>query len=212
MPGPMPQRAQRASHSAKAVIASLFFLLTGFLPRAVPAEVVDKTAIKVHRTTEGRAAAVVGAKKVKAANSEAKGTPAAPPSASATYFDTKKVAAGFAHGNPSVLFQGAGFAKAKGGASNFEVHTSRIEGAGVPEAHTLDTDIYYVVQGSITMVTGGTIVNPKTVAPNQIRGTDIDGGETRQLSKGEVMVIPNGVPHWHKEVPGTFEYLVVKIR
>lgn len=190
-------------HSTKSVVASLVLLLTGLVPAITKAQ--------LEGTQKDNGPAVVTAKEVNVANSLG-GTPAASSSSSVVYFDSKEVAAAFARGNPSVLYQGPGYANAKGGASNYEIHTSRVEGPDVPELHTTDTDIYFVLEGTMTMVTGGTIVNPKTISPNQIRGTDIKGGETRQLSKGEVMIIPHGVPHWHKEVPGTFVYLVVKIR
>jgi mannose-6-phosphate isomerase-like protein (cupin superfamily) len=210
VPSILPQEGKSAMHSVKGVIAGLVLLL-GFSPTPARTQVLNRT-LAVDRTKQAMAATAVKANRVNAASFRGAGTPAASSSSSATYFDKEKVAAGFAKGNPSVLFQGAGFPTAKGGGSNFEVHTSRHDGSAVPEVHTLDTDIYYVVEGTATYVTGGTLVNPKTIAPNQIRGTDIEGGETRQLSKGEVLVIPNGVPHWFKEVRGQFLYLVVKIR
>ena len=204
------QEGKSAMHSVKGVIASLV-LLIGFLPTRARTQVVNRKALAVDGAKQVMAA-TAKVRRVNAASFLGAGTPAGSSSSSATYFDKEKVAAGFAKGNPSVLFQGAGFPTAKGGGSNFEVHTSRHDGSAVPEVHTLDTDIYYVVEGTATYVTGGTLVNPRTIAPNQIRGTDIEGGETRQLSKGEVLVIPNGVPHWFKEVRGQFLYLVVKIR
>jgi mannose-6-phosphate isomerase-like protein (cupin superfamily) len=204
-------KEKSSMNSLKIAIAGLV-LVIGFLTAITRAQVLDKKALAVDEAQPGGGAAVVKAEKVTVPSSFEGGTTTASSSSSVTYFDSQKVAAGFAHGNPSVLFQGAGYANAKGRASNFEVHTSRIEAPDPPESHTLDTDIYFVLEGTITMVTGGTIVNPKEVRPNQIRGTDIEGGETHQLSKGEVMIIPNGVPHWHKVVPGAFTYLVIKIR
>jgi glc operon protein GlcG len=92
------------------------------------------------------------------------------------------------------------------------VHTSRREKAGLAEVHTLDTDIIYVLDGTATFVTGGTAVDPKTVAPDEIRGTRIDGGDTRQLVKGNVIIVPSGTPHWFKDVSGTFLYYTIKVR
>jgi mannose-6-phosphate isomerase-like protein (cupin superfamily) len=197
-------------HSAKHVIGLI--LLTGFLPLIARTQVSDEKALAGTGAQQSTGVILVANRKVDVVNSFAKTTSADTSSSSVTYFDSKQVAAGFARGNPSVLFQGADFNGAKGGASNYEIHTSHINAPDPPEVHTLDTDIYFVLDGSITMVTGGTLVAPKTVRPNQIRGTDIVGGESHQLSKGEVMIIPNGVPHWHKQVPGTFTYLVIKIR
>ena len=61
-------------------------------------------------------------------------------------------------------------------------------------------------------VTGGTVVDGKTTAPDEIRGPRIDGGESRRLGKGDVIIVPNGTPHWFKEVQGPVLYYVVKVR
>jgi hypothetical protein len=118
-------------HSVKGVVASLV-LLIGFLPTPARTQVVNRKVLAVDGTKQVMAA-TAKAKRVNAAGFLGAGTPTASSSSSATYFDKEKVAAGFAKGNPSVLFQGAGFAKAKGGGSNFEVHTSRHDGPAAPE-------------------------------------------------------------------------------
>jgi mannose-6-phosphate isomerase-like protein (cupin superfamily) len=95
---------------------------------------------------------------------------------------------------------------------DYKIHASRREGPGIAEIHTRDTDIAYVLQGSATLVTGGTAVAVKSIGPEELRGSAIQGGETRQLAVGDVVVIPNGVPHWFKEVKAPFLYYVVKVR
>jgi len=95
---------------------------------------------------------------------------------------------------------------------DYKIHASRREGPGMAEIHTRDTDIAYVLRGSATLVTGGTAVDVKEIGPEELRGTAIQGGETRQLQVGDVVVIPNGVPHWFKEVQAPFLYYVVKVR
>ena len=95
---------------------------------------------------------------------------------------------------------------------DYKIHASRREGPGMAEIHTRDTDIAYVIHGSATLVTGGTAVGVKETAAEELRGTAIHGGETRQLEVGDVVVIPNGVPHWFKAVQAPFLYYVVKVR
>ncbi|HEX9425880.1 MAG TPA: heme-binding protein [Pyrinomonadaceae bacterium] len=118
------------------------------------------------------------------------------------FFDKTQVSASFSKG--AVLLDGAN--------RNYMVHTSRRDQPGLAEIHTLDTDIIYVMEGTATFVTGGTAVEAKEIAPNEIRGARIDGGETRQLSKGDVIIVPNNTPHWFKEVGGAFLYYTIKVR
>jgi mannose-6-phosphate isomerase-like protein (cupin superfamily) len=95
---------------------------------------------------------------------------------------------------------------------DYKIHASRRDSAGIAEIHTRDTDIAYILQGSATLVTGGTAVGVKSIGPEELRGSAIKGGETRKLGPGDVVVIPNGVPHWFKEVKAPFLYYVVKVR
>jgi glc operon protein GlcG len=118
------------------------------------------------------------------------------------FFDAKQVNTSFSSG--AVLLDGND--------RNYMVHTSRRDKPGLAEVHGLDTDIIYVMEGTATLVTGGTTVDPKQTEPNETRGTRIEGGVTRHLSKGEVIVVPNNTPHWFKEVNGEFLYYTIKVR
>jgi quercetin dioxygenase-like cupin family protein len=119
-----------------------------------------------------------------------------------TYFDHDKVAESFRKGG--VLFNDNG--------ANYQVHTSRRMLPGMVEVHTKDTDIIYVIEGTATFITGGTIVAPKAVAPDQVRGQKILDGEEHQLAKGDVIIVPAGVAHWFVKVSKPFLYYVVKVR
>jgi len=118
------------------------------------------------------------------------------------FFDSNQVSASFSKG--AVLLDGTN--------RNYMVNTSRRDKPGLAEIHRLDTDIIYVLEGTATFVTGGTAVETNEIEPNEIRGSRIDGGETRQLSKGDVIIVPNNTPHWFKEVGGTFLYYTIKVR
>ena len=52
----------------------------------------------------------------------------------------------------------------------------------------------------------------KTIAPHEFRAPTVNGGETSKLVPGDVVIIPNGVPHWFKEVEAPFDYYVVKVQ
>src|SRR5262249_17822524 len=96
-------------------------------------------------------------------------------------------------------------ALAKGGtvvdASNLKVSGSHRNGAGKVEVNEKETDVLYVIEGTATFITGGSMVGGKTTSPGQLLGDDIKGGETHHLTKGDVIVVPAGTPHWFKEVP-----------
>ena len=47
--------------------------------------------------------------------------------------------------------------------------------------------------------------------PGQIRGAKIEGGQTYHLTKGDVMWVPAGMPHWFPEIPEALRYLLVKV-
>ena len=86
---------------------------------------------------------------------------------------------------------------------------SRREGDGSAEVHETQVDVWIVQDGEVV---GGTMVEPKTVKPHEIRGTSIDGGEKQSLKAGDIVHIPVKVPHQLKIAPGkTFTYLVIKV-
>jgi len=121
------------------------------------------------------------------------------PHSDVTFFDTKEVKDAFAKGRP-LLENGA-----------FKIHASRRELPGQAEVHENETDIIYVLDGSATFVTGGAVAEGKMTGPGEIRGAAIQGGEPRKLVKGDVVVVPKGVPHWFREIEGPFLYYVVKV-
>lgn len=115
------------------------------------------------------------------------------------YVDHDKVAAALAKGGPIVT------------ASDVLVSGSHRDKPGQVEVHDKEMDVIYVVDGTATFVSGGKIVGGKSSRPDQWLGTDITGGTTQKLVKGDVIVVPAGTPHWFKEVPGPISYYVVKV-
>ncbi len=121
------------------------------------------------------------------------------PAGTIAFFDSSSVAAAFAKGKP-LLEVGA-----------YKIHASRRETPGQAEVHTKDTDIIYVLQGHAVFVTGGTAKDLRTVAPDELRGPGIEGGATHHLRAGDVIVVPNGIPHWFRTIDGPFLYYTVKV-
>jgi glc operon protein GlcG len=93
---------------------------------------------------------------------------------------------------------------------NYRVNASRRDGPGEAEVHLVDSDIFYVLSGSATFVTGGEVLEPRNVSASEIRGTSLRGGDEQRITQGDVITIPRGVPHWFKSVDAPFTYYVVK--
>lgn len=116
------------------------------------------------------------------------------------YVDSQKVLDNFGKANANPLVPGGAY----------EVQTNRRVKNGNIEIHVKETDIFYVMDGSATLLMGGTAVEPKETRPNQMTAKEISNPEVHELKKGDVIVIPAGIPHWFKQVNGSIDYLVVK--
>lgn len=150
--------------------------------------------------------AIAGAKSLD--NMEMAGTTNGHTPLPVTYIESQKVSASFTKG-AVLVGEDENMMHAS---RNYMVHASHRDKAGVVEIHEIDTDIVYVLKGSAQLITGGTPVDTKPIAPHEFRALTVNGGETRKLVPGDVVIIPNGVPHWFKEVEAPFDYYVVKVR
>ncbi|MGA2219114.1 MAG: hypothetical protein ABSG51_13555 [Terracidiphilus sp.] len=83
---------------------------------------------------------------------------------------------------------------------------------GEAELHEKFADIFVVLAGQATLVTGGTVAGARTVGPGETRGERVEGGVRQELRAGDVAHVPAGVPH-QMLVAGerTFTAFVVKI-
>jgi mannose-6-phosphate isomerase-like protein (cupin superfamily) len=85
--------------------------------------------------------------------------------------------------------------------------------SGGAEVHEHYADIFFVVDGEATLTSGGTVVDPETIAQGEIRGSAVSGGVEQQLSKGDVVHILPNMPHQLSIPKGTtFTYFVVKVK
>jgi mannose-6-phosphate isomerase-like protein (cupin superfamily) len=74
------------------------------------------------------------------------------------------------------------------------------------------TDVWYVIDGRATLVTGGVMEEGIEVGPGELRGKGITGGTSRNIKKGDYAVIPPGIPHWISKVASKdLLYIVVKV-
>jgi len=182
--------------TAMAAMHENFTPLQGGVPILVDGQIVGAVGVSgASSAQQDEELAMAGA----AAITDTPKTGAVSPStAPATVFHAKDVLAGF--GRDGRLIETAGY----------KVNTSRRVEPGQAEMHARETDVFYVVEGSATLVIGGTVVEPQSVSADEVRGMSIAGGETHQLKPGDVVVIPPGTPHQFTKVHGPFHYFVVK--
>jgi len=178
-----------------------FTPLQGGVPIVVDSQVVGGVGVSgASSAQQDEELAIAGANALTASPSASTATQSSP---ATLYFDKSRVAASFAKGGVLV-----GSAEGR----NYMVHTSRRDKDGMAEVHALDTDIIYVTDGAVSFVTGGTVTGGRAIAPDELRGSGIQGGETRRLGKGDVIIVPNGTPHQFVGVHGPFTYYTVKVR
>jgi mannose-6-phosphate isomerase-like protein (cupin superfamily) len=88
-------------------------------------------------------------------------------------------------------------------------------------SHDLVTEVYHVLEGAGTLVTGGTLISPErraddasnvvTINGPGYSGKGIEGGVSRGIAKGDVVIIPAGTPHWFPEIQEDITYTVVRV-
>jgi mannose-6-phosphate isomerase-like protein (cupin superfamily) len=93
----------------------------------------------------------------------------------------------------------------------------RRSGGGEPQyaiAHPFSTEIYYIIDGTASLVTGGVLDPPPPAPadPDIVRSTAIRNGQTRRVGRGDVIVVPAGAPHWFDAIDGTITYLESRVR
>ena len=78
--------------------------------------------------------------------------------------------------------------------------------------HPTSIEIYQIVDGSATLVTGGTLALPLTDStPAFSRSNAIEGGTSRKVGKGDIIVTPPATPHWFSRIDGSVTYLEARI-
>ena len=80
--------------------------------------------------------------------------------------------------------------------------------------NTKTSEVYYMLTGTATLVTGGTLAAPTHdttgLTGTSTRSTRIDGGVSRRMVAGDVVVIPGRTPHWWTNLEGDISYLIVR--
>jgi mannose-6-phosphate isomerase-like protein (cupin superfamily) len=83
--------------------------------------------------------------------------------------------------------------------ANLEYRTA----VGPATVHETEAELFYVVDGTGTVVTGGKLVGETRTNPENLRGSGIEGGAARPVAKGDVFIVPENTPHWFSKIDGT---------
>ena len=85
--------------------------------------------------------------------------------------------------------------------------------SGGAEVHAHFDDVMIVQQGSATLITGGSIVDPKSNPDGETKGTSIEGGKSQTIAAGDIVTVNAGVPHQLIIPAGTtYAAVVIKIK
>lgn len=79
------------------------------------------------------------------------------------------------------------------------------------EVHDASDDVYYVLEGTATLLLGGSLVDPKEVSPGEWRSKTTVGGQKFTIRKGDLIFVPRGTPHQRTVTGKGFSMLLVKI-
>ena len=74
---------------------------------------------------------------------------------------------------------------------------------GPAAVHEREAEMFYVIDGSATMVTGGKLVKETRTNAENLSGTGIEGGSSRSIAKGDFIIVPENTPHWFSAINGT---------
>jgi quercetin dioxygenase-like cupin family protein len=83
--------------------------------------------------------------------------------------------------------------------ANLEYRTA----VGPAAVHEHEAELFYVLDGSATLVTGGKLANEKRTNAENLTGTGIEGGNAQAVAKGDVVIVPENTPHWFSAINGT---------
>ena len=77
--------------------------------------------------------------------------------------------------------------------------------------HETEAEMFYVVEGSGTIVTGGTLREERRTNPENRTGSGIDGGNRRRIAKGDYIMVPENTAHWFGEIDGALVLMSIHL-
>src|SRR5690348_12250461 len=85
---------------------------------------------------------------------------------------------------------------------SYDGHLEYRAAVGNAAVHEKEAEMFYVIDGSATMMTGGKLANEKRTDAANLSGTGIEGGDSRNIAKGDFILVPEKTPHWFSSING----------
>jgi mannose-6-phosphate isomerase-like protein (cupin superfamily) len=99
--------------------------------------------------------------------------------------------------------------RSSGYAANLEYRVAGVNANAT--VHERDAEMFYVVEGSGTAVTGGTLKDGQRTNAENLAGTGIEGGNRRRVTKGDFILVPENTPHWFGEIDGALVLMSIHL-
>ncbi len=93
----------------------------------------------------------------------------------------------------------------------YNVNLEYRAGVGPAAQHEQEAEMFYVIDGSGTLVTGGKLVNEKRTNAANLTGTAIANGKSQAVAKGDFVIVPENTPHWFNKINGTLVLMSVHV-
>ena len=93
----------------------------------------------------------------------------------------------------------------------YDGHLEYRASIGAAAVHEKEAEIFYVIDGSATLVTGGKLVKETRTNPTNLSGTAIEGGTSRTVAKGDFFLVPENTPHWFSSIDGVLVLFSVHV-
>lgn len=77
--------------------------------------------------------------------------------------------------------------------------------------HDTDAELFYIIDGAATIVTGGKLIEPTRTGANMSSTKGIEGGTSQKLGKGDFVMVPAGVAHWFTDIQGSITQMALHL-
>jgi mannose-6-phosphate isomerase-like protein (cupin superfamily) len=82
---------------------------------------------------------------------------------------------------------------------------------GTASVHEREAELFYVIDGSATLITGGTLKNEQRTNAANRSGSGIEGGASQRIGKGDFFIVPENTAHWFSAIDGVLTLMSLHV-